>query len=295
MHFEQSAFYFIKDLEVMVQMANATGKHADVAKYEAAVARAKASYRRVFWSSSSSDYGPTQTGNVLGILASPSVEAGAVDRLLQNIEGRKGHLSTGAVGTRWILQALTFANRTAEALDLATQTSAPSWAWFASNGPGTLHENWPNGPTPGGTTSGSQNHPMFGGGIDPWIYHEVAGLRPAPSAGSVRFGVDPVIMRRVQAAAARTKLHGSDAASSWRYDAASSTLAYNCTVPAGVEAELALRGVARLREGGATVWAAAGGEAALAASAGVGAAVALGDGELRIPLGAGAYAFVAEL
>ena len=37
MHFEQSAFYFSKDLEVMVQMANATGKRADVAKYEAAV------------------------------------------------------------------------------------------------------------------------------------------------------------------------------------------------------------------------------------------------------------------
>ena len=303
MHFEQSAFYFIKDLEVMVQMANATGKRADVAKYEAAVTRAKDSYHRVFFSSSSSDFGPTQTGNVLGILASPTVEAGAVDRLLQNIEGRKGHLSTGAVGTRWILQALTFANRTAEALDLATQTSAPSWAWFVSNGAGTLHENWPNGPTPGGTTSGSQNHPMFGGGIDPWIYHEVAGLRPAPSAGSVRFGVEPVIMRRVEAAAARTKLHGSDVASSWRYDAASSTLAYNCTVPAGVEAELALRAepgrrVARLREGGATVWAAAGGEVAevaLAAAAGVGAAVAVGEGELRVPLGAGAYAFVAEL
>ena len=141
---------------------------------------------------------------------------------------------------------------------------------------------------------------MFGGGIDPWIYHEVAGLRPAPSAGCVRFGVESVIMRRVEAAAARTKLHGSDVASSWRYDAASSTLAYNCTVPAGVEAELALRAeagrrVARLREGGATVWATAGGEAALAASAGVGAAVALGEGELRVPLGAGAYAFVAEL
>ena len=87
-------------------------------------------------------------------------------------------------------------------------------------------------------------------------------------------------------------------ASSWRYDAASSTLAYNCTVPAGVEAELALHGVARLREGGATVWAAAGeevAEVALAAAAGVGAAVAVGEGELRVPLGAGAYAFVAEL
>jgi hypothetical protein len=31
----------------------------------------------------------------------------------------------------------------------------------------------------------SQNHPMFGGGVDVWIYHEVAGLRgPHPTAGT---------------------------------------------------------------------------------------------------------------
>jgi hypothetical protein len=48
------------------------------------------------------------------------------------------------------------ANQTAAALDLATMKTAPSWHWFVDNGPGTLHENWPTGPTPDGTTSGSQ-------------------------------------------------------------------------------------------------------------------------------------------
>ena len=89
----------------MVQMANATGKHADMARYEAAVAHAKRSYHRVFFNSSSNDFGATQTGNALGILAAPTVEPGAVSRLLANLKGRGGHLSTGGVGTRWILQA----------------------------------------------------------------------------------------------------------------------------------------------------------------------------------------------
>ena len=112
----------------MVHMANATaGKQADVAKYEAALAGAKAAYHKVFFNSSSRDFGPTQTGNTLGILASPTVEPGAVSRLLANLKSRGGHISTGGVGSRWILQALTAANQTAAALDLATMTTAPSW------------------------------------------------------------------------------------------------------------------------------------------------------------------------
>jgi hypothetical protein len=90
-----SAFYFVKNLEVMVQMANATGRHADVSKYEAALAHARGSYRRAFFNESTEDFGPTQTGNALGILAAPSVEPGAVKTLLANLKSRGGHLSTG--------------------------------------------------------------------------------------------------------------------------------------------------------------------------------------------------------
>ena len=90
-----SAFYFVKNLEVMVQMANATGRHADVSKYEAALAHARVSYRRAFFNESTEDFGPTQTGNALGILAAPSVEPGAVKTLLANLKSRGGHLSTG--------------------------------------------------------------------------------------------------------------------------------------------------------------------------------------------------------
>jgi hypothetical protein len=295
-----SAFYYILDLQAMVQMANVTGKHMDVVKYEAAMRDAKAAYHKVFYNASSNDFGPTQTGNVLGILAASTVEAGAVERLVQNLRARDGHLATGAVGTRWILQALTTVNYTSEALDLATQTSAPSWAWFTKNGPGTLHENWPTGPTPDGTTGGSQCHPMFGGGIDPWIYHEVGGMRPHLAAGSVRFGVSPVIMKRVIAASVRTKLYGSDVASSWRYDPGSYTLLYNCTVPVGAVAELVVRTdtgryVRWLRESNMMVWNAVGKQDNVVEMAGVGNVVSDTLSELRVSLGAGAYVFAAMM
>jgi hypothetical protein len=139
---------------------------------------------------------------------------------------------------------------------------------------------------------------MFGGGIDPWIYHEVGGVRPPPAAESVRFGIDPVIMRRVLAASVRTKIYGSDVASSWRYDPASHTLLYNCTVPVGVKAQLVLRAetgrrVEWLRESGAMVWSARPNDAMDVA--GVGIAISETPSELRVPLGAGAYAFATKL
>ena len=76
-------------------------------------------------------YGPTQTGNAIAIAAGippdPVARAGALSALVKNVESRGIHLSTGAVGTRWLLQALTLGNRTDLALDLATQRTAPSW------------------------------------------------------------------------------------------------------------------------------------------------------------------------
>jgi len=51
----------------------------------------------------------------------PESLAGAVSALTSNILKREKHLSVGGVGARWLLQALTAANETSLALDLAAQ------------------------------------------------------------------------------------------------------------------------------------------------------------------------------
>jgi hypothetical protein len=139
-------------------------------------------------------------------------------------------------------------NRTDLALDLATQTTAPSWYDFVLTGPGTLQEEW-NKQGPANQTvqtSGSLNHVMLGGGIDPWLYHTVGGLRP-PSLknGSpvLAFGAECEIMLRVRGATAETMIHGHRARSSWSWDdvaGAGGTLSYNATVPVGFRASLTI-------------------------------------------------------
>ena len=296
-----SAFYYIQDLLAAAQMANATGRANDAAAFGLLLARARAAYVRTFRNATTGDFGPTQTGNAMGILAAPASAntTGAAVTLLANLAARGGHIATGAVGARWILQALTAAGHASVALDLATQTDAPSWFWFTAFGPGTMHENWPTGPTPSGTTAGSLNHIMFGGGIGVWMYNEVGGLRlapPMPGRGVVlRLGVEAAIMRRVGAAAARTAVAGGHVVvSAWRYDSSARKVAYNCTVPPMSTATLTLpwRAGAVLREGGAN----------LLTSAGVG--VVDGVGAVRVdttahtvvlPLLHGSFTFVVEL
>lgn len=365
-----SAFYFLKSLEDLIRMAKAAaGAHSsDVAKYTQLLTTAKAAYHGAFWNASTQCYGEAQTGNALAIAAGvvpPESMAGTVSSLTSNILARGKHLSTGGVGARWLLQALSAANQTALALDLAAQTTAPSWYDFVRAGPGTLHETWGkpavppstggvvcnsscemlavhgagywggdgDQPLPGassattapecsaaclkdarcvqmtwapthpvkcslytsisqgsglqhnpgctasavkckhgaadpakcaafgrgsaghpGSEGGSHNHIMLAGGVDPWLYHEVGGLRllssPAEQPPRLLLGVECEVMRRVRGATAETRIHGHRARSSWRWLVEGGTeLEYGVTVPVGFSGSLTLAGDC----GGATV------------------------------------------
>ena len=93
------------------------------------------------------------------------------------------HISSGAHGARWVLQVLVAHNQSELALDLASQTSAPSWGNMSLSVPGTFSEDWVEG------ESGSHNHVMFSGGIDPYLYQHVCGLRtPSAALNALGFG-----------------------------------------------------------------------------------------------------------
>lgn len=99
-----------------------------------------------------------------------------------------------------------------------------------------------SGPGQPGTEGGSHNHPMFGGGVDPWLYHYVGGLQP-PSTYTVgpprlMLGVKCEVMERVHGATAETRIHGHRARSSWRWS--ENTLEYSATVPVGFRGSLTI-------------------------------------------------------
>jgi len=251
-----SAFQYILDLESMVVIATALNETAAAAAYAADLAAAPAAYHAVFFNATRGDYGPQQTANMMPLFigAVPTEHKAGVVKALADSLNAWGpddgpHPSGGGVGVRWILQALVASNETKLALDLASQTSMPSFGHFALSPPGTFWEGWNTGDPTG--NHGSMNHIMLAGGVDPWIYHHACGLRvPSAARGALGFGrgtgrvaagvidvgVEEVIARRVGGCAAALHVPGGTARVVWTYR--DSVLAWNVTVPFGNVAEL---------------------------------------------------------
>ena len=116
----------------------------------------------------------------------PKARDKALDFLLANIHGeRKNHLSTGIMGTKFMLDVLSREGHADVACGMVSQTNFPSWGWMLANGATTLWEHWAIS-----DNTYSQNHPMFGS-VSQWFINWLGGIQPAP--GSV--GFDHILIR----------------------------------------------------------------------------------------------------
>ncbi len=106
-------------------------------------------------------------------LVPPELETAAANNLVANIETHGGHLTTGFLGTPFILFCLTEHNRLDVAYHLLLNDTYPSWGYMLSKGATTWWERW-NGDT-GDPAMNSYNHYAFGS-VVAWIYRSVAGI-----------------------------------------------------------------------------------------------------------------------
>ncbi|WP_243076304.1 family 78 glycoside hydrolase catalytic domain [Microbacterium sp. SS28] len=155
--------------------------------------------------------GYRQTMNALPLLFDVVPEgcrASVAQSLAADIEERTlGHLDTGAVGARYLPDALSLINRDDLALDVLTQQSAPGWgAWYAA-GEQTLMEAWD-------ASARSRNHYFLGGALS-WVHQRVGGMRAAAPGWEV-IDIDPVDDPRVARASIRHITPAGEAALAWR-------------------------------------------------------------------------------
>ncbi len=112
---------------------------------------------------------------------------GAVAALAQDVRSR-GHLTTGNIATRFLLEVLSDHGHHELALLLATRTAYPSWGYMLDQGATTLWERWEGG---AGGDMNSHSHPMLGS-YQSWLYERLAGLMVAADAcGADRFVIRP--------------------------------------------------------------------------------------------------------
>jgi alpha-L-rhamnosidase len=165
---------------MMTQMARATGNEADAKHY----VELTENIRRAFQNAYISDQGVvgtgTQTSYVVALytkMAPKELEPALVANLVKEIERRNWHLSTGFLGTPFLLFTLSDHGRDDVAYRLLLNDTYPSWGYMLTKGATTWWERW-NGDT-GDPGMNSYNHYAFGSVIA-WVYRYLAGIDSSP-------------------------------------------------------------------------------------------------------------------
>ena len=176
--------FFAWSTTLVAEMARATGRDADAARYEALARDVADAFNRAYVSADGTIKGDTQTAYVLALrfgLLPEELRPAALEHLVDDIESHGWHLSTGFLGTPHLLSVLEEGGRADVAYRLLRQDSYPSWLYQVRMGATTVWERW-DSIRPDGTFQdpgmNSFNHYGFGA-VGDWMYRSLAGIRPA--------------------------------------------------------------------------------------------------------------------
>jgi len=232
--------YWALIANMMAEMARATGKDADARHYDEVVQSIREAFQKQYIKDTGEVGTGTQTSYVVALytkMAPPALEPLLVDRLVKDIEGRGWHLSTGFLGTPFLLFTLSDHGRTDVAYRLLLNDTYPSWGYMLSKGATTWWERW-NGDT-GDPSMNSYNHYAFGS-VMAWVYRYAAGIDTTlDGPGFKRIVIHPHLDPRIPS------LHGEyDSAygkivSDWKAEAGQ-PFQLSVTIPANTSAKVVL-------------------------------------------------------
>ncbi len=253
-----STFYYYYDTKILADTARVLGKSADAKIYDDLANRIKTAFHKEFYDPKTASYGPTQTANVLplflGMAPAPAADEAQTSLFRNIVYGHDSHLTTGIIGTKYVMELLTRTGQTDLAYDIATQTTYPSWGFMIASGATTIWELWQKREGP---SMNSQNHPMFGS-VGSWLYKALAGIEQADdSTGFAKLVLRPRMVRDLFYASGSTRTVRGEVRTSWsRTDR---TVRLEVLVPVGSEAEVALPKFQLrnhvVKEGAAVIWA----------------------------------------
>ncbi|MCG8307446.1 MAG: glycoside hydrolase family 78 protein [Cytophagales bacterium] len=170
-HSVSTAYYFY-NATIMGKVARVLGVKSDISKYWELASNIRKAYNAKFFNPETGDYNDgSQMANAFPLYLG-MVEENFKDRVITNLvhdieEENNTHLTTGVLGTKYLIDALSMHERSDVSWALATQTTYPSWAEMMKRF-NTMCEFW--------TLKQSHNHVMMGS-IDAWFYKVLAGIQ----------------------------------------------------------------------------------------------------------------------
>jgi alpha-L-rhamnosidase len=176
----------------------------------------------------------TVTANLLPLYFG-MVPDGKTKEVFKNITEKGGHISTGVIGTQWLMRGLTRFGGADLAYRIASNTDYPSWGYMVEHGATTIWELW-NGDS-ADPAMNSQNHIMLLGDLLTWMFQDLAGIAPAaPGFATIR--MKPVFPAGLDFAEASYGTPYGRVSSSWRKK--EGDVIWDVVVPANVRAQVFL-------------------------------------------------------
>ncbi|CAN5236969.1 hypothetical protein BH09ACT1_BH09ACT1_26510 [soil metagenome] len=236
--------YYAHDARLMSTMAASIGETTDAAHYADLAERVTAAFASRFIADDGTVEGNSQTGYAMaiGMGLVPSKTLPSVgEKYLQTIADHDYHLSTGFLGTPWLLPALTAIGQQDVAYRLLTTDTFPSWGYEVASGATTMWERWdslkPDGSF-GAVEMNSFNHYAYGA-VGDWMYRNIGGITPT-SAGYRTFDIAPSPGGGLTRATGTLDSGYGTIVSDWTTAGAGFTL--DATVPVGTTATVKLPG-----------------------------------------------------
>jgi len=180
---------YFQCVQMVGKLAQRLGKTEDALHFEQLAAKIQTAYNAKYVDAATGKVGPgTQTSQSIALytgIVPEAARAKVFAALVSAIEAKQGKLTTGILGTKFMLDVLSRERRSDLAYAIVTQPEFPGWAWMLKNGATTLWEHWEFS-----DNTFSHNHPMFGS-VSQWMMHWLGGIRPAADA----VGYDQVVIQ----------------------------------------------------------------------------------------------------
>lgn len=230
--------YLYQSLRKIIDIATVLEYADDVESYILQAQAVNSSFHIAFYQNETGDYrgSPSgeflQTNNVLPIafgMTNPELAQFIVDKVAVNVVENDTHLTTGVLGTKWLLPVLTEYGYADLSYAVATQTTFPSWGYWRALGATTLWEEWRE-------ASRSQGHAFLGTVVD-WFYKHLAGIK-ITGAGYSSISIEPYAPVGLSAAKGQVRTPRGLLVSSWTNKPGQFSL--DLTIPAGSTALVSL-------------------------------------------------------
>lgn len=202
---------YYKMLSLMQSFALILDKKEEAKAYAVLAEKIKIAFNEKFLDKITGGYdNNTVTANLLplsyGLVPAENAEQVFKHIIDKTMNENKGHISTGVIGTQWLMRGLTGHGRSDIAYQLASNRTYPSWGYMAENGATTIWELW-NGNT-ASPKMNSQNHVMLLGDLVIWYYENLAGIR-AVAPGFKKIEMKPEMIKGLDAVNAEyNSVHG---------------------------------------------------------------------------------------